>query len=161
MGIHSHPGLNKVCGTFLCAGTDQATKILVGLLQQMDAISIAFATCHDALLVGDTHHSCWGPQKRRSVIKAEASFRQSSASDSLRCVLHSYEEDGEEDAAPEPSPALHDAPTPGTAAQPAAAAAAAPQEPELSAEEEFYDDDDGTALKSCLPAAVCAPATPA
>lgn len=52
-----------------------------------------------------------------------------------------YDEDGEEDAAPEPSPAVHP-PAPGTAAHPEAAEAAEP-----SAEEEEFREDEG-ALKT-------------
>jgi len=49
-----------------------------------------------------------------------------------------YDEDGEEDAAPEPSPAVHPEPTHGTAAHPEPA-----QPAEHSAEEEFYEDEGG------------------
>ena len=52
-----------------------------------------------------------------------------------------YEEDGEEDATPEPSPAVHDplAP-PGTASHPAPSDAAAEAKPATD-EDEFYEDE--------------------
>lgn len=62
-----------------------------------------------------------------------------------------YEEDGEEDAAPEPSPAVHEGqpPPPGTAAHPADPSNSAAAGAATTEEEEYYEDEGGFRQPPC------------